>query len=49
MRLVDYFDIVVSTLKSHMRFGSDMEERLVFSLSEADDYARMYRSEHKFS
>ena len=49
MRLVDYFNIVVSTLKSHMRFGSDMEERLVFSLSEADDYAQIYKSEHKFS
>ena len=49
MRLVDYFDIVVSTLRAHMRFGSNMEERLVFSLSEADDYAQIYRSEHKFS
>lgn len=49
MRLVDYFDIVVSTLRAHMRFGCDMEERLVFSLPEADDYAQTCRSEHKFS
>ena len=49
MRLVDYFNVVVATLRSHMRFGSDMEERLVFSLPEADDYAQIYRSEHKFS
>lgn len=49
MRLIDYFDIVVSTLRAHMRFGCDMEERLVFSLPEADDYAQIYRFEHKFS
>ena len=49
MRLVDYFNVVVATLRSHMRFGCDAEERLVFSLPEADDYAQIYRSEHKFS
>ena len=49
MQLVDYFRIVVSTLRAHMRFGSDMEERLVFSIPEADDYAQIYKTEHKFS